>query len=151
MFMQGKKHYTEKLFTTFQLSSYVPPDNFYRRLKEQLDLSWLYNATKKYYGREGQQSIDPVVFFKLLLYLMKPMTGIPVRPKAFNCHTKKPTRIRKVIIKSSTAAVQKTVAIVPYEQIVLADVQITKRLKTPQINTCTTRCMNASKQPMQRR
>ena len=65
--MQGKKHYTEKLFTTFQLSSYVPPDNFYRRLKEQLDLSWLYNATKKYYGREGQQSIDPVVFFKLLL------------------------------------------------------------------------------------
>ena len=67
MFMQGKKHYTEKLFTTFQLSSYVPPDNFYRRLKEQLDLSWLYNATKKYYGREGQQSIDPVVFFKLLL------------------------------------------------------------------------------------
>ena len=65
--MQGKKHYTEKLFTTFQLSDYVPADNFYRRLKESLDLQWLYKATKKYYGREGQQSIDPVVFFKLIL------------------------------------------------------------------------------------
>jgi transposase len=27
----------------------------------------LYKATKKYYGTEGQQSIDPVVFFKLML------------------------------------------------------------------------------------
>jgi transposase len=65
--MQGKKHYTEKLFTTFQLSNHVPGDNFYRRLKESLDLQWLYKSTKKYYGREGQQSIDPVVFFKLIL------------------------------------------------------------------------------------
>jgi transposase len=65
--MQGKKQYTEKLFTTFQLSAHVPVDNFYRRLKEQLDLQWLYNSTKNYYGREGQASIDPVVFFKLIL------------------------------------------------------------------------------------
>src|SRR5215217_5055259 len=65
--MQGKKQYAEKLFTTFQLSDHVPVDNFYRRLKEQLDLHWLYKSTKKYYGREGQQSIDPVVFFKLIL------------------------------------------------------------------------------------
>lgn len=65
--MQGKKQYTEKMFTTFQLSDHVPADNFYRRLKEQMDLQWLYNSTKKYYGREGQASIDPVVFFKLIL------------------------------------------------------------------------------------
>ena len=65
--MQGKKHYTEKLFTTFQLSSHVPAGNFYRRLKESLDIEWLYKSTNKYYGREGQQSIDPVVFFKLIL------------------------------------------------------------------------------------
>ena len=32
-----------------------------------LDLQWLYKATKKYYGTEGQQSIDPVVFFRLIL------------------------------------------------------------------------------------
>ncbi len=65
--MQGKKQYTEKLFTTFQLSAHVPADNFYRRLREASDLQWLYKSTKGYYGREGQASIDPVVFFKLIL------------------------------------------------------------------------------------
>ena len=65
--MQGKKQYAEKLFTTFQLSDHVPADNFYRGLKDELDLQWLYVSTKNYYGREGQASIDPVVFFKLIL------------------------------------------------------------------------------------
>lgn len=65
--MQGRKDYQEKLFTSFQLSSYVPQDNFYRRLKDILDLHWLYKATEKYYGSEGQKSIDPVVFMKLIL------------------------------------------------------------------------------------
>ena len=55
------------MFTNFQLSERVPEDNFYRRLKKALDLQWLYKATKKYYGTEGQQSIDPAVFFKLIL------------------------------------------------------------------------------------
>jgi len=32
-----------------------------------LNLQWLYKATKKYYGTEGQQSIDLIVFFKLML------------------------------------------------------------------------------------
>ena len=32
-----------------------------------LDLSWVRRQTAKYYGSEGQQSIDPVVFFKLIL------------------------------------------------------------------------------------
>lgn len=65
--MQGKKQFNEKLFLSFQLSDRVPADNFYRRLREQLDLRWLYKSTIKYYGTEGQQSIDPVVFFKLIL------------------------------------------------------------------------------------
>lgn len=65
--MQGKKKLTEKLFTHFQLSERVPAENFYRRLKDVLDFQWLYKATKGYYGTEGQQSIDPVVFFKLML------------------------------------------------------------------------------------
>lgn len=65
--MQGRKQYQEKLFTSFQLSEHVPEDNFYRRLKEVLPLHWVYKATEKYYGAEGQQSIDPVVFFKLML------------------------------------------------------------------------------------
>lgn len=65
--MQGKKQYTEQLFKSFQLSQRIPEDNFYRRLKDLLNLQWLYKETKKYYGTEGQQSIDPVVFFKLIL------------------------------------------------------------------------------------
>jgi transposase len=65
--MQGKKGYQEKLFVSFQLSQYVPQDNFYRRLKELLDLHWLYKATEKHYGSEGQKSIDPIVFMKLML------------------------------------------------------------------------------------
>ncbi|MGH2648637.1 MAG: IS1182 family transposase [Ginsengibacter sp.] len=65
--MQGKKLYTEQLFKSFQLSGRVPEGNFYRRLKDVLNLQWLYKETKKYYGTEGQQSIDPVVFFKLML------------------------------------------------------------------------------------
>ena len=65
--MQGKKEYSEKLFLNFQLSDKVPEDNFYRQLKKLLDLEWLRKATSKYYGKEGQESIDPVVFFKLIL------------------------------------------------------------------------------------
>src|SRR5688572_27100919 len=65
--MQGKKNYQEKIFTSFQLSNRVPEANIYRRLKDALDLQWLYKTTGKYYGTEGQQSIDPVVFFKLIL------------------------------------------------------------------------------------
>ncbi|MDR0303599.1 MAG: transposase, partial [Chitinispirillales bacterium] len=65
--MQGKKEYEEKLFISFQLSQRVPSNNFYRQLNDILDLSYLRDLTKKYYGQEGQKSIDPVVFFKLML------------------------------------------------------------------------------------
>ncbi|SDF25578.1 Transposase [Pricia antarctica] len=65
--MQGKKGYQEKLFASFQLSERIPGNNFYRRLKEVLDLRYLYPLTKGYYGGSGQKSIDPVVFFKLCL------------------------------------------------------------------------------------
>ena len=65
--MQGNKSYTEKLFMSFQLSDHVPQENFYRRLKEELDLSYLRSQTKHYYGNCGQKSIDPLVFMKLML------------------------------------------------------------------------------------
>src|SRR3954469_903129 len=65
--MQGKKQYSEKLYLSFRLSERVPKDNFYRRLNDLLDLKWLYPATAPYYGTEGQRSIDPVVFIKLML------------------------------------------------------------------------------------
>lgn len=65
--MQGRKPYQEKLFTSFQLSDRVPSENLYRKLNSCLDFKFLYKATAHYYGTEGQESIDPVVFFKLML------------------------------------------------------------------------------------
>jgi len=65
--MQGKKNCQEKLFTNFQLSEFVPKDNFYRRLKGELDLSYLPSITKQYYGTCEQKSIDPIAFMKICL------------------------------------------------------------------------------------
>ena len=65
--MQGRKIYQEKLYTNFQLSDRVPADNFYRKLNAALDLRFVYDRTTRYYGTEGQESIDPIVFFKLML------------------------------------------------------------------------------------
>ena len=65
--MQGRKNYSEKLFVSFQLSDRVPKENFYRRLSETLDMQFLYGDTRELYGKTGNPSIDPVVFFKLML------------------------------------------------------------------------------------
>lgn len=65
--MQGKKVLTPQLFYQIDLEQLVPADNIYRQLNRTLDLRYLYKATAPYYGQEGQQSIDPVVFFKMLL------------------------------------------------------------------------------------
>src|SRR5690554_436601 len=65
--MQGKKIYQEKLFNSFSLSSRVPENNFYRRLKGACNFDFLYKLTEEFYGSSGQKSIDPVVFFKFCL------------------------------------------------------------------------------------
>lgn len=65
--MQGKKQLQPKMLYTVTLEQMVPADNFYRRLNKALHLDWLYAATKDYYGSEGQESIDPVVFFKMCI------------------------------------------------------------------------------------
>ena len=65
--MQGKKDLVQKLLYQVHLNDLVPKNNFYRLLAGELDLNFLYKATKHYYGDEGQESIDPVVFFKICL------------------------------------------------------------------------------------
>ena len=65
--MQGKKYYQPKLFKQVELSNRIPANNFYRNLKENLDLRFLYKITQSYYGSCGQKSVDPVVFFKVCL------------------------------------------------------------------------------------
>ncbi len=62
--MQGKKQLQPKMLYTITLEQLVPRDNFYRRLKKTIALTWLYKATETYYGQEGQESIDPAVFFR---------------------------------------------------------------------------------------
>ena len=64
--MQGKKTINPKILYQVHLDELVPKENFYRRLNRELDLHFLYQATEKYYGSEGQESIDPVVFFKVV-------------------------------------------------------------------------------------
>ncbi len=65
--MQGRKDIQPKIMYSVHLDMLVPAHNFYRKLAHVLDLSFLYKATAQYYGSEGQQSIYPVVFFKICL------------------------------------------------------------------------------------
>ena len=65
--MQGKKIITPQLFYHQSLDEMVPKDNFYRKINENLSLGFLYKITAPYYGKCGQESIDPVVFFKILM------------------------------------------------------------------------------------
>jgi len=65
--MQGKKEFIPKLFYNLSLDSLVPADDFYRKINRSIDFRFLYKATEHYYGNEGQESIDPVVFFKICM------------------------------------------------------------------------------------
>jgi len=65
--MQGKKELIPKMLYCVSLQELVPKDNFYRKLSQNLDLHFLRVATAAYYGSEGQESIDPIVFFKILI------------------------------------------------------------------------------------
>ena len=49
---------------SISLQELVPKNNFYRRLLSYMDFHWLCKATTSYYGSEGQESIDPVVFLR---------------------------------------------------------------------------------------
>lgn len=65
--MQGRKELSPKMMYQVQLQELVSEDNFYRQVDKSIDFQFLYSATAKYYGEEGQESIDPVVFFKICL------------------------------------------------------------------------------------
>ena len=65
--MQGKKLFLDKEVARFRLSERVPPHNLYRRLAELVDWSFLHDETRALYSHTGQPSLDPVVFFKLVL------------------------------------------------------------------------------------
>ncbi len=64
--MVGKRKFIKNCLSQ-AIEDYIPKNNLYRRLKPLLDLSFLYDIVKPYYGKCGQKSVDPVVFFKLQL------------------------------------------------------------------------------------
>lgn len=49
------------------LEELVPKDNFYRRLQENLDLSFVRDLVRGCYASSGRPGVDPEVFFKLQL------------------------------------------------------------------------------------
>jgi transposase len=51
------------------LEELVPKDNFYRRLQERLDLSFVREMVEGLYAASGRPSIDPEVFFRLQMVM----------------------------------------------------------------------------------
>lgn len=66
--MLGKKKFEPKLMYNVTLDDLVPKDDFYRRLDDILDMRFIYQECKTLYGKTGNPSIDPVVFFKINLF-----------------------------------------------------------------------------------
>src|SRR3712207_374299 len=54
---------------SFSLEDLVPRDNLYRRLEEELDLSFVRELVRPLYAKGGRPSVDPVVFFRLQLVM----------------------------------------------------------------------------------
>jgi transposase len=65
--MQGYKQFPDRVVLRFRLSERVLKYNLYRRLTELLDWNVLYQQTQALCSHTGQPSLDPVVFFKLML------------------------------------------------------------------------------------
>src|SRR5215204_5061749 len=67
--MMGTKERDFAPLENVSLEELVPQDNFYRRLEEKLDLSFVRELVRDCYASVGRSSVDPVVFFKLQLVL----------------------------------------------------------------------------------
>ncbi|HEY6752565.1 MAG TPA: IS1182 family transposase [Rubrobacteraceae bacterium] len=68
--MMGTKERTfQPLPNDISLEDLVPEDNFYRRLQEKLDLSFVRELVEDLYAASGRPSVDPEVFFRLQLVM----------------------------------------------------------------------------------
>jgi len=56
-----------QLFYEFCLDEAVPDDHLVRKIRELLDLSWVYAALAPYYSEIGRPSIDPVLMIRMLI------------------------------------------------------------------------------------
>src|SRR5215204_671859 len=67
--MMGIKERDFAPLENVSLEELVPQDNFYRRLEDKLDLSFVRELVRDRYASVGRSSVDPVVFFKLQFVL----------------------------------------------------------------------------------
>lgn len=67
--MMGRKDQSRssKLFYILDLEKEIPEDHILRKIDALLDLSFLYEKVKGLYGYNGNESVDPVVIFKMWL------------------------------------------------------------------------------------
>src|SRR5215213_8144911 len=67
--MGTKERNFRSLPEDISLEDLVPKDNFYRRLQERLDLSFVRELVEDLYAHSGRPSVDPEVFFRLQLVM----------------------------------------------------------------------------------
>jgi transposase len=67
--MMGTKIRHFSPLPNLSLEELVPKDNFYRRLEERLDLSFVRELVRDCYACSGRPGVDPVVFFRLQLVM----------------------------------------------------------------------------------
>src|SRR5258706_13059802 len=65
--MLGHKAREFKQHQSISLDDLVPADNFYRQVERSIDLSFVRELFTEFYSNIGRTSVDPGVFFKLLL------------------------------------------------------------------------------------
>lgn len=66
--MQGQQHFLPEAAILFHLEAFIPPHHQLRKINEQLDFSFVRTLTEKYYcPHNGWPSIDPEVFFRMVL------------------------------------------------------------------------------------
>jgi transposase len=67
--MGTKERNFQPLPKDISLEDLVPEDNFYRRLQQKLDLSFVRELVEDRYAASGRPSVDPEVFFRLQLVM----------------------------------------------------------------------------------
>lgn len=66
--MQGTQNYQARVQVYVDIAEFVPLNHLLRKVDSLLDLSFLKNLTATYYSKnQGRPSIDPQVFFRMIL------------------------------------------------------------------------------------
>lgn len=66
--MQGQQVFQPKILSGFDLDAFIPTNHLLRKIDQQVDFMFVRSLTEPYYCKDnGRPSIDPEVFFRLLL------------------------------------------------------------------------------------